>query len=282
MGLLDGKVAIVTGGGRGIGRVGALALAAEGASVVVADLGCERDGTGRDEGVADAVVEEIRRAGGTAVSSHETVATAEGARATVERAVRELGGLDVLVTAAGIQRDRSLLKMEEDSFDAVVAVILSGTWHCTQEAARVMVEQGRGGRILHTTGIAGLIGNIGQANVAAASAAVYGLTRASAIELRKHGITVNAIAPVAKTRLTQDLPMFHGIGEESLGPSHVAPVVVFLASDLGRDVTGEVLGVAGARLSRYKMIETPGAFKHDGAWSAQEIRLRWSEIAKGS
>lgn len=282
MPLLEGKVAVVTGGGRGIGRAEALALAAEGARIVVADPGGERDGTGTDPRAADAVVEEILRGGGTAVASHGSVATAEGARAIVQTAVSAHGGLDVLVNAAGILRDRSILKMDAESFEAVLEVHLRGTWHCMQAAARVMIDQGRGGRIVNTTSLAGLIGNLGQIGTAAANAAIYGLTRAAAIELRKHGITVNAIAPVAKTRLTKDLPMFQGVTEESLGPQHVAPLAVFLASDLAKDLTGEVLGVAGGRLSRFKMIETAGAFKHDGPWTAQEIRDRWGEIARGS
>lgn len=282
MGLLDGKVAVITGAGRGIGRAQALAFAAEGARVLVNDVGAARDGTGADRGPADAVVTEIRSAGGVGEASYESVSTAEGARAIVAHAVEALGGLDVLVNGAGILRDRPILKMDEESFDAVLGVHLRGTWFCMQAAARVMIDQGRGGRVINTTSIAGLIGNFGQANYGAANAAIYGLTRVGAIELRKHSITVNAIAPVAKTRMTEDLPMFQGVGEDSLGPQHVAPVAVFLASELAKDVTGEVVGVAGGRLSRFKMIETAGAFKHDGAWSAQEIRERWAEIARGS
>jgi NAD(P)-dependent dehydrogenase (short-subunit alcohol dehydrogenase family) len=282
MGLLDTKVAVITGAGRGIGRAEALAFAAEGALVVVNDLGAERDGTGSDPAVADVVVDEIRRAGGTAVASYESVATAEGARAIVDTALRELGGLDIFVNGAGLLRDRTLLKMDPETFEAVLAVHVRGTWSCMQAAARAMVDQGRGGRILNTTSLAGLIGNFGQANYSAANAAIYGLTRAGALELRKHAITVNAIAPVARTRMTADLPMFQGVGEGSLGPHHVAPLAVFLASDLSRDLTGEVLGVAGGRLSRFKMIETAGAFKADGAWTAEEIHERWSEITRGS
>ena len=282
MGLVDDRVAVVTGGGRGIGRAQAIALAAEGAKVVVADLGCERDGSAPGTQAADAVVAEIRSAGGTAVACADDVSTAEGAQAIVDAALRHFGALDVLVNSAGIQRDRSLLKMDADHFDPVVRVLLHGTWLCMRAAARRMVEQGTGGRIVNTTSIAGLVGTVGQANVAAAQAGVYGLTRVGAIELRKHRITVNAIAPVARTRLTEDLPMFQGVGEDSLGPAHVAPVTVFLASDLGKDLTGEVVGVAGGRLSRFKVIETAGAFKHDAPWTPQEIRERWAEIAKGS
>lgn len=282
MGLLDDKVAVVTGAGRGIGRAQALALAAEGARVLVNDLGAERDGTGASPEPADAVVAEIRAAGGTALASYDSVATPEGASRVVETAVRELGPLAVLVASAGVLRDKSLLKMDDEAFDAVLRVQLGGTWSCMRAAAQRMVEQGSGGRIITTTSIAGLVGNFGQANLAAAQAGVYGLTRVGAIELRKHRITVNAIAPVARTRLTEDLPMFQGIAEESLGPRYVGPLTVFLASELGKDLTGEVLGVAGGRLSRFKVIETAGAFKHDAQWTAQEIRERWSEIAKGS
>jgi NAD(P)-dependent dehydrogenase (short-subunit alcohol dehydrogenase family) len=166
------------------------------------------------------------------------------------------------------------------TIDRVIAVHLKGTWACMKAAANRMVEQGRGGRIVNTTSVAGLIGNFGYSSYGAAKAGIYGLTRVGAIELRKHRITVNAIAPVARTRLTEGLPMFQGVGEESLGPQHVAPVALFLASDLAADVTGEVIGVAGARLSRFRMIETTGAFKPEGLWTAGEIEDRWGEIVE--
>jgi NAD(P)-dependent dehydrogenase (short-subunit alcohol dehydrogenase family) len=280
MGLLDGKVAIITGAARGIGRAHALLFASEGAKVVVNDLGGSRDGTGAAKSAADAVVDEIRKAGGTAAASYDSVATLEGAKGIVATAVREFGGLDVMVNNAGILRDKTLLKMDEAMFDIVIQVHLKGTWACMQAAAQRMVEQNRGGRIINTSSVAGLIGNFGQSNYAAAKAGIYGLTRVGAIELRKHNITVNAIAPVAKTRLTEDLPMFQGVTEDSLGPQHIAPVALFLASDLSAELTGEVIGVAGARLSRYKMIETTGAFKQEEAWTAAEIKERWAEISK--
>jgi NAD(P)-dependent dehydrogenase (short-subunit alcohol dehydrogenase family) len=280
MGLLDGKVAVITGAGGGIGREHALLFASEGAKVVVNDLGGARDGTGAGQSMADRVVEEIRAKGGQAVASYDSVADVEGARKIVETAVAAFGGIDVCVNNAGILRDKTLLKMDEAQFDVVIQVHLKGTWAVTQAAAARMVQQGRGGRIINTTSIAGLIGNFGQSNYGAAKAGIYGLTRVAALELKKYQITVNALAPVAKTRLTEDLPMFQGVGEDSLAPQHVAPAAVFLASDLSSEITGTVLGVAGGRLSVFKMVETQGVFKQEGLWTAQEIHERWADISK--
>ena len=280
MGLLDGKVALITGSGRGIGRAHALAMAKEGAKVVVNDLGGSRDGTGKSASAADEVVGEIKAAGGQAVANYDSVTSAAGAQGMVKAAVDAFGQLDVVVNNAGILRDKTLVKMEEDMWDAVIAVHLKGTFLVTQAAARRMVEQGKGGRIINTTSIAGLVGNFGQANYGAAKAGIYGLTRVAALEMRKHNVTVNAIAPIAKTRLTEDLPMFQGVSEDSMGPQHIAPVAVFLASDLAAEVTGSIIGVAGTRLSLFKMVETTGAIKQEGPWTPAEIKDRWAEIAK--
>jgi NAD(P)-dependent dehydrogenase (short-subunit alcohol dehydrogenase family) len=206
-GLLQGKVAVVTGAGGGIGREHALALAREGARVVVNDLGSDRHGGGRGGEMADAVVAEIRAAGGEAVPSYDSVATREGADGIVWTATSRFGGLDVLVNNAGILRDRTLLNMSDDDFDRVLEVHLRGTFLCTQAAARVMKVQGRGGRIVNTTSLSGLVGNFGQANYGAAKAGVYALTRVAALELERIGVTVNAVAPVALTRMTRDLAM---------------------------------------------------------------------------
>ena len=168
----------------------------------------------------------------------------DGARGIIAGAVKAFGRLDILVNNAGILRDKSLLKMEEAMWDAVIAVHLKGTFLCTQAAAKQMVAQGGGGRIVNTTSVSGMVGNFGQTNYSAAKAGIYGITRTAAIELQKHRITVNAIAPVAKTRLTEDLPMFQGM--DTLTPDHVAPAALFLASDLCADKTGHVLAVAGS------------------------------------
>ena len=278
---LDGKVAIVTGAGGGIGRAHALLFAREGAQVVVNDAGGTRDGQGADAGPAHHVVEEIRAAGGTAVASEASVATADGAASIVRAAVDAFGRADILVNNAGILRDKSFLKMDEAMWDSVIAVHLKGTFLCSQAFARQVVAQGGGGRIVNTSSLSGMLGNFGQANYSAAKAGVYGLTRTMSIELQKHRITVNAIAPIAKTRMTEDLPMFQGM--DTLTPEHIAPAALFLASDLCGDRTGHVIAVAGARVYAFKVVETPGRFKEadGGVWTAEEIAESWNAIVKG-
>jgi NAD(P)-dependent dehydrogenase (short-subunit alcohol dehydrogenase family) len=280
MGLLDGKVAVITGAGAGIGRAHALLFAREGAKVVVNDLGGARDGTGASGSAAEEVVREIKAAGGEAVASADTVSTAEGAGAIVKRAVDSFGRVDVLVNNAGILRDKSFLKMDEPMWDAVIAVHLKGAFLVSQAFVKQVVAQKEPARIVNTTSVSGMLGNFGQANYAAAKAGVYGLTRTMSIELQKHRITVNAIAPIAKTRMTEDLPMFQGI--DTLTPDHIAPAALFLASDLCGDRTGHVLAVAGARLYAFKVVETAGRFKDEdrGVWSAQEIADNWDAIVK--
>jgi NAD(P)-dependent dehydrogenase (short-subunit alcohol dehydrogenase family) len=284
-GLLEGKVAIVTGAGGGIGRAEALLFAKEGAKVVVNDVGGSRAGDGVSHGVADTVVEEIRKAGGKAVASYDSVATVEGAAALIKTAVDAFGRVDVLVNNAGILRDKSFLKMDEAMFDLVVAVHLKGTYLCSQAFAKQVLAQREAGadggaRIVNTTSVSGMLGNFGQANYAAAKAGIYGLTRTCAIELQKHRITVNALAPIAKTRMTEDLPMMQGVA--NMTPEHIAPAALFLGSDLCGDVSGVVLAVAGSRMYAYKVMESPGKFKDadDGVWTADEIKDNWDAIVK--
>jgi NAD(P)-dependent dehydrogenase (short-subunit alcohol dehydrogenase family) len=281
MGLLEGKVAIITGAGNGIGRSHALLFAREGAKVVVNDLGGPRDGTDQDATAAEKVVAEIRAAGGQAAANHDNVATAEGAAGIVKTAVDAFGRVDLVVNNAGILRDKTFLKMEEANFDAVIAVHLKGTFLVSQAAVKQMVSQGEGGRVVNTTSVSGMMGNFGQSNYAAAKAGIYGLTRTMSIELQKHRITVNALAPIAKTRMTEDLPMFQH-GRESLTPDHIAPAALFLASPLCGDRTGYVLAVAGARMYAFKVVETAGKFKDDaaGIWTPQEIADNWDAIVK--
>ncbi|HEY1957604.1 MAG TPA: SDR family NAD(P)-dependent oxidoreductase [Polyangiaceae bacterium] len=281
MGLLDGKVGIVTGAGGGIGRSHALLFAREGAKVLVNDLGGPRDGSGEDSSAAEKVVAEIRAAGGQAAANHDNVATHEGAAGIVKSAVDAFGRVDVLVNNAGILRDKTFLKLEESNFDAVIAVHLKGTFLVSQAVVKQMVQQGEGGRVVNTTSVSGMMGNFGQANYAAAKAGIYGLTRTMSIELQKHRITVNALAPIAKTRMTEDLPMFQH-GRDALTPDHIAPAALFLASPLCGDRTGYVLAVAGARMYAFKVVETAGKFKDDaaGVWTPQEIAENWEAIVK--
>src|SRR5258708_1258982 len=280
MGHLEGKVAVVTGSGGGIGRAEAVLFAREGAKVVVNDLGGARDGAGQSKNLADEVVREIAAQGGMAVANYDSVATTAGGESIVKTALDAFGRLDVFVNNAGILRDKTLLKMDEALWDAVITLHLKGTFLFTPTAAKQMISQGGGGRIVNTTSLSGMLGNFGQANYSAAKAGIYGLTRTAAIELQKHRITVNAVAPIAKTRMTEDLPMMQGMA--TLTPEHIAPGALFLASDLCSDRTGHVLAISGARMYIYRVVESAGKFKeaYGGVWTAQEIADNWAAITK--
>jgi NAD(P)-dependent dehydrogenase (short-subunit alcohol dehydrogenase family) len=285
MQLLRGKVAAITGAGGGIGRAHALLFASHGAHVVVNDTGGARDGSGSGGAKADDVVEEIRRAGGSATADHADVSEPDGASGLVRRAIDAFGKLDVLVNNAGILRDKSLGKMTVEQWDAVVKVHLRGTFLCTQAAAAHMAERGEGGRIINTTSVSGLMGNFGQANYAAAKAGIYGFTVTAAIELRRHRVTVNALAPVALTRMTEDLPMMAAMpdAQELLSPALVAPAALFLASDRAAEITGAIVAVEGKRMYLYRMTQTAAVTPRDPAgWTAFEIAERWGEIAGDS
>ncbi|MCP5112556.1 MAG: SDR family NAD(P)-dependent oxidoreductase, partial [bacterium] len=227
MSLFDGKVAIVTGAGGGIGRAHALAFAAEGASVVVNDLGGARDGTGAGASMAESVAAEIRGKGGQSVADTHSVSEPESAEAIIQTAIDRFGRLDVLINNAGILRDKTILKMTGEHWDTVQDVHLRGSFFCLRAACRVMAGQKTGGSIVNTTSTSGLFGNFGQANYGAAKSGVAGLTRVAALEMAKHGIRVNAIAPVAKTRMTQELDAV----ADALGPEWIPPLVLHLASD---------------------------------------------------
>jgi NAD(P)-dependent dehydrogenase (short-subunit alcohol dehydrogenase family)/acyl dehydratase/putative sterol carrier protein len=272
--LLDGKVVVVTGAGAGLGRCHALAFAREGAKIVVNDLGGARDGTGASRKAADMVVEEIQKAGGEAVANYDSVATSAGADAIVRTAIEKFGRIDVLVNNAGILRDKTIVKMTDEEFDLVMAVHARGTWACTRAAARAMMEKNQPGRIINTTSAAGLKGNFGQSNYSAGKAAIYGITLTTAMEFRKYGITVNAIAPLAKTRMTEDIDMI----EADMRPEDVSPVVVWLASDLAKDVTGRIFGVHGRHVFEYRMDVTDGV-KRDAEWTPADITAKLGEIS---
>jgi NAD(P)-dependent dehydrogenase (short-subunit alcohol dehydrogenase family) len=280
MGLFDGKVVIVTGAGAGIGREHALAFAKEGAKVVVNDLGGDRAGGGRGSAAADSVVDAIKAMGGQAVANYDTVATREGADGILWSALGKFGRVDVLVNNAGILRDRTFLNLSETDWDLVLDVHLKGTYFCSQAIARQLKVQGTGGRIINTTSLSGLLGNFGQSNYSAAKAGIYGLTRTLALELSKIGVTVNAIAPVALTRMTEDLPMLQGVTPEQLGPQFISPVVLFLASELAAELTGQIVGVQGGKVFVYRMEQTDGAERPEGElWTPQELKASWDKIA---
>jgi NAD(P)-dependent dehydrogenase (short-subunit alcohol dehydrogenase family) len=214
------------------------------------------------------------------VANYDSVATREGADGLVWSALNKFGKIDIVVNNAGILRDKTLLNMSEQDFDLVLDVHLRGTFLVTQAAARVFKVQGKGGRIVNTTSLSGLLGNFGQANYAAAKGGIYSLTRTASMEFQRMAVTVNAIAPVALTRMTQDLAMFKGMTPEQIGPQYVAPVAAFLASDLAADITGAIVGVQGAKVFLYKMVETAGVTREGGPWSPAEIRERWAEISR--
>jgi NAD(P)-dependent dehydrogenase (short-subunit alcohol dehydrogenase family) len=247
--ICEGRVCIVTGAGRGIGRAHALMLANHGASVVVNDFGGARDGSGREAGPAQAVVEEIEAAGGRAVAHTGDVSSLTDAAAMVQLAIDTFGGLDVVVNNAGILRDRMLFSMTEDEWDAVIKVHLKGTWAPSRVASEYWRNRAKAGdtndaRIINTTSVSGIYGNPGQTNYGAAKAGIAAFTQIAAEELSRYGVTVNAIAPGALTRMTEDL----GLPDDMLdrwGPEWVAPVVTWLASSQSADISGQIIESSG-------------------------------------
>ena len=259
-GVCEGRIVIVTGSGRGIGRGHALAFAGEGAKVVVNDLGAEVDGSGGSTGPAGEVVEEIRGMGGEAVANGDDISTTEGADNLVRAAVDAFGGLDVVVNNAGILRDRMLVNMSDEEWDAVIKVHLRGTFAPSRAAARWWREQSKEGkevdaRIINTASPSGLYGNVGQANYGAAKAGIASFSIIAALELARYGVTVNAIAPVALTRMTENLGMGARAAErdesafDDTAPENISPLVVWLGSAESRGITGRVFNVAGGRIS---------------------------------
>jgi NAD(P)-dependent dehydrogenase (short-subunit alcohol dehydrogenase family) len=272
--VFDGRVAIVTGAGGGLGRAHALLLAQRGARVVVNDLGGMLDGTGASGSPADAVVKEILDGGGEAVANYDSVATPDGGRNIVQSALDAFGTLDIVVNNAGILRDKSVGKMAPDDFDAVVDVHLRGAFHVSQPAFNVMKQKGFG-RFVHTSSGSGLFGNFGQANYAAAKAGLVGLSNVLAIEGARANITSNVIAPAAKTRLTENL-----IGDiaEALRPELVAPLVAYLVSP-SCSVTHEIFSVGGGRVARVFVGLAQGWFAGKGEPIAPEdIHAHLDEI----
>lgn len=254
--LCEDRVAIVTGAGRGIGREHALMLAEHGASVVVNDIGGSVDGSGGSAGPAQEVVDEITAAGGTAVANTDDISDWEGASRLIDQAVDEYGRLDVLVNNAGILRDRMLVNMSETEWDAVIQVHLKGTAAPSHHAAAYWRERSKGGeqpdaRIINTSSPSGLYGNPGQTNYGAAKAGIASFTVISSLELARYGVTVNAVAPAALTRMTENLGMGQAPEEvqEKMAPRWIAPIVCWLASSESAPVTGRVFDVSGMALS---------------------------------
>jgi len=270
MGLLDGKVAIITGAGNGLGEAYAKLFAREGAAVVVNDLGGARDGSGADRSAAQKVVDAIVAEGGRAVANGDDVSTVAGGENILKTALDAFGRVDILVCNAGILRDRSFANTSEADWDAVIKVHLKGTYCCALPVWRWMKENGGGSMVL-TSSTSGLYGNFGQTNYGAAKAGIYGMVRVMAIEGRKYNIRVMGLAPGAYTRMTSDLPGRQGREPDPLSlPENVAPGVLFMVSDLAAEHSGKILGVSARGVREIKMLETEG-FAPGRPYTAQEV-----------
>ena len=288
MGVLDGKVAIVTGAGRGLGRSHALAMAEEGAKIVVNDIGVEWDGTGQAKGPADDVVKEIKDAGGDAVACFDSVTDFEGAQRIIDTAVNSFGKLDILVNNAGFLRDKMIFNMSKEEWDAVLDVHLTGTFNCGRWAAAYFREQSKagklesGGRIINTVSHAGLIGNPGQSNYGAAKAGIACLTLIWARELQRFNVTVNSVTPMARTRMTTLSGYFTEIpGEGQLdefAPENVSPLVVYLASDAAQDITGRVISIRGGKLELFNGWYLANSIDIQKRWTIPELQAKIREL----
>ncbi|TFG16389.1 MAG: SDR family NAD(P)-dependent oxidoreductase [Promethearchaeota archaeon] len=297
MGMLDGKVALITGAGRGLGREEALAMAREGCNLVINDLGAAFDGTGAETKVADQVADECKKLGVKAVGNYDSVTDFNSAKSMIQQAIDEFGKLDIVVNNAGILRDRMLFNMTEEEFDGVVAVHLKGTFNMTRHAAEYFRKMGKEdpklknfGRIINTSSDAGLLGNMGQTNYGAAKAGIAAFTVISSMELKKYA-TVNCIVPVARTRLTTDatptmvdvMNKLDESGFDVFNPANVAPMVVFLASDKANKINGEVFRVVGDRVYVFQGWHTFNEIDNDGKPFTPDIlaeRVK-SELLKG-
>jgi NAD(P)-dependent dehydrogenase (short-subunit alcohol dehydrogenase family) len=271
MARFDGKVAIITGAGGGLGRSHALELAKRGALIVVNDLGGSMDGQGGSHTAAQKVVDEIKAAGGEAVPNYDSVATPEGGQSIVKTALDSFGKVDIIINNAGILRDTSFKNMTKDQVEPVLDVHLKGAFYVTQPAWQLMRDQGYG-RIVNTSSGAGVFGNFGQANYGAAKMGLVGLTRVLAVEGAKNNIKVNAIAPVAKTRMTEELL---GPVADKLGPEFVTPLVTYLVHE-DVPVSGEVYSVGGGRVARVFIGVTPGIVDHN--LSPESVRDSFDQI----
>ncbi len=298
MGLLDGKVAIITGAGRGLGREEALLMAKEGCNLLINDLGAAFDGSGSEKKVADEVAEECKKLGVKAVGNYDSVTDFDKAKGMIDQAVSEFGKLDIVVNNAGILRDRMLFNMSEAEFDDVIAVHLKGTFNMTRHVANYFRQQGKAdpslknfGRVINTASDAGLLGNMGQTNYGAAKAGIAAFTVIAAMELKKYA-TVNCVVPVARTRLTTDatpqmveiMSKLDESGFDVFNPENIAPMVVFLASDAAKRITGEIFRVVADRVWVFQGWHTYNSISNNGKkFTPQELADKVkSELLKGA
>ena len=297
MGLLDGKVAVITGAGRGLGRSEALLFASEGAKVVINDLGGGSDGAGAASVPADEVVAEIKKMGGQAVANYDSVSTWKGGENIIKSAVDAFGKIDILVNNAGILRDRMVFNMTEDEWDIIQKVHMYGHFFCTRHACAFFRQQ-RSGRIINTSSQAGL-GNLGQANYSAAKEGIVGFTRTVALDMGKYGVTVNCIRPIAATRLTGTpelqaamekkakeggggLGLDIGAELKRMAPEHIAPLVAYLATDAAGGINGKTFFVGGGEVGLYSEPVVVSSIFKDGVWTVKELAdLMPKSLTKG-
>lgn len=276
MGYLDGKVAVVTGAGRGIGREISLLMSREGARVVVNDLGSSDHGEGADKGVAGEVVDEIRAGGGQAVSNPDSVASWEGAHRIIQTALDSFGRIDIVVNNAGIVRDRMIFKMSEQEWDAVLDVHLKGTFNCIRAAAPHMRDQ-NWGRFVNFTSTSGLIGNVGQANYGAAKLGIVALSKITALDMKRYNVTSNCIAPFAWTRLIATIPTDTEEQKrrveklKKMSPADVAPLAVFLAGEQAANITGQVFGVRGKEIFLFSQPRIVRSIHKSEGWNVEDL-----------
>lgn len=274
--LLKDKVAVVTGAGRGIGREIALLLATHGARVVVNDYGGSAAGSGGASAPADEVVEEITKAGGQAVANYDSVASMAGGKSIVDTAVKTFGRIDVVVNNAGILRDRMIFNMSEEEWDAVIDTHLKGSFAVTRAAAPLMREQ-KSGRFINMTSTSGLVGNVGQANYAAAKLGIVGLTRVTALDMARYNVTANCISPFAWTRMIGTIPTVTEAQKarvekiKKMSPAHIAPLAAFLASDDAKDVSGQVFGVRGKEIMLFGHHRPVMRIHHAEGWTVERL-----------
>lgn len=288
-GMLEGKVAAITGAGRGLGRSHALAMAAEGAKIVINDLGGEWDGTGQAKGPADDVVKEIKAMGGDAAPNFDSVTDWNGAKRIIDTAVSKFGRLDILVNNAGFLRDKMSFNMTKEEWDAIIEVHLTGTFYCSRHACAYWREQHKAGnpikgRIINTMSHAGLLGNIGQPNYASAKLGIGALTIVLGREMEKYGVTANAIVPMARTRMTMQTAGLGGMFEKKEGafdemaPENVSPLVAYLASDAAQNINGRWLSIRGGKLESWLPPQLAKTIDIERKWTPQEIAQRIKEL----
>lgn len=274
--VLKDRVAVVTGAARGIGREIALLMAREGAKVVVNDYGGKEDGTGPARAPADEVVAEIKAQGGQAVANYDSVATMAGGKGIIQTALDQFGRVDIVVNNAGILRDRMIFNMTEEEWDAVLNTHLKGTFAVTRAAAPLMREQ-KWGRFINMTSTSGLVGNVGQANYAAAKLGIVGLTRVVALDMARYNVTANCISPFAWTRMIGTIPTETPAQKErveklkKLSPAHIAPLAVFLATEDAKEISGQVFGVRGKEIMLFNQMRPVRTIHHAEGWTAERL-----------